>query len=413
MSDSGNEATEAVGLEDLPVQLSMFDPEPIVRPEHNVGKFAGIIFASPYAHNLKDEIEHSWQVKQGEYDLAASLLVSPRIGCKRPTTTTLRVFLALLQVWKHAGQPTDGVIHFSARQLAGIIGWRWAGKDTAGRIAEHVKVLSGTNITWTFSFMRPSGERDRLISDMSLIASADYAERKLLFDKERFSVAQRVRLNPDLVDNMLSGFVRPINYNAFKAISNDTALNLYTRIDLYLSKKRRWCRRSEPLFREELGLMGVRYQKRFARHAKLKQLVAEIDGVDLCHGRLNVWIEETSDKKDYKLVAVKERRKAPKNRSLLKPVAALAEAEVLADEVIGEILRCARCGQPRRAYIVYLCRMYPAELIRRAVAIAKADYQGKVKTSVTCIFVHELRELVRGSQRLTWHQDAARREEPD
>jgi hypothetical protein len=245
---------------------------------------------------------------------------------------------------------------------------------------------------------------------MILVQSADYAERELLFGAERFSSVQRVRLNSDLVDNMLAGFVRPLNYEAMRQISNDSALNLYTRIDLYLSKKSRWERRSEALFREELGLLGKRYEKRFARHAKLKQLVEQIDNVDLCHGRLKVWIEETKDRKDYKLVALKISRKPKPDRAALKPVTGKEEAAALADDVIDTITRAPRGGQPRREYILYLCRMYPSQLIYRALGNAKADYHGKVEKSLTHIFVYELRELVRKSNGLTWHKDVPRPE---
>lgn len=390
----------------LPVQIELFAPEPVVRPDHNIGKWAGVIFASPYARDLTEISEHHWQIEHREHRLDASLTVSPRVGSKRPTTTTLRVFLALLQVWQNQGRRPDGVIDFSARQLTAVIGWKWAGRDTAHRIAEHIIILSGTGITWTFAFMRANGDRERRVSDMSLISTADYIERKQMLGAEKFQVLQRVRLNGDLVDNMLAGFVRPFNYKALQAIGNDTALNLYTRLDLYLSKKPRWSMRSVRLFRDELGLVGTRYEQRFARHAKLKQLVAALDGAELLHGTLRVWVEKTSDGEDYKLCAAKLAPAATKNRSITYRCS-VEEAELLAADIIDDIERQPRAGKPNRSYITFLCRVYPQEHIRRALSTAKADYRNNVRKTVTAIFVYELRCLVEASPQLHWHKKSS------
>lgn len=409
--DSSGGDSSVVDIEQLPLQLSIFEPEPVVRPEYNIGKFAGIIFVSPYAKNLDKPRKHEWRVKRGDEEVTASLTITPLYGSTTPTTTTLRVYLALLQAWTHSGQPADGVVNFSARQLAAIIGWKWSGSDTAKRIAHHVGILKSTGLTWILSYLQANGTLERKVSDISILATADYNERKTLFKDERFSPVQRVRFNPDLVDNMLKGHVRPLNYDALRGIANDTTLNLYTRLDIYLSKKTRWERRSIELFRLELGLEGKRYEKRFARRAKLRTLIAELDGVELCHGRLKVWMEETKDGTDDKLVAVKVPRIEPKDRAVLKPVTGKEEAELLAEDVIRAIKSQPRGGNPKPEFILYICRMYPTTLIHQALSIAKADYQGKVTKTVAHVFVYELRRLVRDAKGLTWHGDVPRKAE--
>ena len=406
--DNQPSQAELVEIEQLPLQLSIFEPDAIVRPEYNIGKFAGIIFVSPYSKNLDRPRMHEWRVKRGDDEITASLTITPQYGKQTPTTTTLRVYLALLQIWTHNGQPVEGIVNFSARQLAAIIGWKWAGAATANRIANHVNILKSTGLTWIFSYMQSNGTLERKVSDISILQSAEYNERKTLFKDERFSPVQRVRFNADLVDNMLKGHVRPLNYNALKSIANDTTLNLYTRIDIYLSKKPRWERRTIELFRDELGLVGKRYEKRFARRAKLRELIKELDGVELCHGKLKVWMEETKDGEDDKIVAIRVARLEPRNRSLLRPVNSQEEAEGMAFDILAELRRHPRGGNPRPEYIQYLCRLYPADLLFQAVAIAKVDYQGKVTKSLTHIFVYELRRLVREKSGLTWHKDVPR-----
>jgi hypothetical protein len=416
-SSEGEQLEPEVTLTDpnrLPLQLSFFEPEPVVRPEYNVGKFAGIIFTSPYAKNLDKPRTHEWTVPIDEgRNLNASLTITPQYGNQTPTTTTLRVYLGLVQIWTNSGRPEDGIVHFSARQLATIIGWKWNGSLTAKRIAKHISILKSTGLTWQWSYKRPKGDTEQLLSDVSILASTRYLKRELLEQEQLYTANQRVRFNPDLVDNMLKGHVRPMNYQALRSIANDTSLNLYAVLDLYLSKKRRWERRSLELLRDELKLEGKRWEKRNLRHAKLKELVKELDGVDLFNGKLKLWIEQTADKQDHKLVAVRIPRKAPKNRARLEPVTGKEEATALAEEVISVITSLPRGGNPRPEYIRYLCRMYPSHLIYRALGNAKVDYRDKVEKSVAHIFVYELRELVRAAPGLTWHGDLKREgEEP-
>jgi hypothetical protein len=396
----------------LPIQLSFMEPDPVVRPEYNVGKFAGIIFTSPYAKNLDRPRVHQWVIPIAEgRNLNASLTITPQYGNQTPTTTTLRVYLGLVQIWTNSGRPEDGVVNFSARQLATIIGWKWNGTLTAQRIAKHISILKSTGLTWQWSYRRPEGDTEQLMSDVSILSSTRYLKRELLEKEQLYVASQRVRFNPDLVDNMLKGHVRPMNYEALRAIPNDTTLNLYALLDLYLTRKPRWERRSLELLRDELKLEGKRWEKRNIRHAKLKELVKGLDGVELFNGKLKLWIEPTADGVDHKLVATRVPRKEPRNQSTLKPVTEKAEAEAIAEDVIATLTSLPHGGHPRPEYIKYLCRMYPTSLIYRALGNAKVDYRDKVEKSVTHVFVYELRELVRAASGLTWHNDLKRQQE--
>lgn len=389
------------------ISIDLFEPTKEIRPEYNIGKFAGKIFASPYAKNIEEIRKYQWQVVDGDSSLDASLTITPLSGQKTPTTTSLRVFLALLQIWEHIGFPEDGIVRFSARQICDVIGWSWAGTDTANRIYEHLKILSGTSISWVLAYQSKDGELNKLYTDMSILSSASYRQRGSLFEPEKFSIVQKIRLNPDLVDNMLAGHVRPMNYEAFKKIGNDTTAILYTCLDLYLHKKPKWERRSKALLSDDLGLAGKRYEKRFNRHAKLKEFVRELDGIELFSGTLRLAIEQTADEQDWKLVARKEKSALPKQkRTVLKSVASDEEAELIADELIEMILRQPRSGKPNPAVIKFLCKLYPQALLRNALSIAKADYQGKIKKTLTHVFVAEIKRAVQESPALQWYDDA-------
>jgi hypothetical protein len=393
-----------VSIEMLPlVQHDLWEPAPVIRPEYNIGKYAGIIFSSPYAKNLYESRKQDWRITHNENEVTASLSVTPLLGHKTPTTTTLRVYLGLLQIWYHDGSPPDGVIHFSARQLAHVVGWSWSGAKTIRDIKQHMKILSGTKLEWGLTFVQPNGDRELKMSDMTILVSADYHESTLLAKDEKFKAMQRVRLNPDLVANMLEGHVRPINYLALRDIGNDTTLNLYTKLDLYLSKKTRWERRSEALFRDELGLTAKRYDQRKHRRVKLTDLVKSLDGVQLMNGTLKCSIEPTRDGLDYKLVATKIL--APK-KSRPKALCSIEDATALANELLADIQRHPGGEKTEQGYLLFLAQHYPHNLIRRALSIAKADYETYTK-SIGATFSYELERLVKADKQLRWYGTSA------
>lgn len=394
---------DTVDPEILPFdQMTLWEPEAVVRPEYNIGKFAGVIFASPYAKNLKSARRQEWQIEQGGSTANASLEVRPLLDHKTPTTTTLRVYLALVQVWKLQGQQASGVIHFSARQLCSVIGWQWAGTKTANRIRDHIKILKGTSLTWVFAFRHHSGFVEEKNSDMSILTSAEYFERRDIVKADKFRGLHRVRFNPDLIENMLNGLVRPINYVALTKIANDVSLSLYTKLDLFLANRPKWERRSKELFEHELGLTSERYKLRRLRYQKLKEIVSAIDGAEVIDGVLKLEITRTSDNEDYKLVArkVASRRLSVKQRP--KPVATVEESEHLAEDLEREFSKFPNGQGTNQDFLIYLCRHYPRDLILRAASIAKADYKTYNK-AIGAVFVFELEKLVSARSDLVWY----------
>ena len=408
---NNNEAIEEEESSQMALPLDIFQPSREVRPDYNIGKWTGVIFTSPYAKDVRDKKVQKWEYKlDDEIKLQASLTITPLLNHKRPTTTTLRVYLALVQAWEHQGRNPEGIVEFSSRQLCHLIGWRWGGKETAERIYEHLEILAGTSLRWVRAYRNKEKLIEDLKSSMSILASADYRRREELFPNERFSAMQRVRFNPDLIESMLANHVRPINYEQFQQIANDTLASLYMRLDLYLYKKPKIKLDSLKLLTKELGLTGKRYQKRFARHQKLKEMVKALDGVKLFTGTLRLSIGENKDKSDWQLVAWKEHDPAaiaPPPRRRLKPTHTDEEATLQASDLIAEIERQPQGGEPNFGYIEYLCKLYPRNLTRQALDVAKADYRdlGNVKKTLTHVFVYEVERLVKESKKLRWWKD--------
>ncbi len=396
----------------LPLPLDVFEANEIVRPEYNIGKYAGIIFSSPYAKNLMEVRQEHWEITDPDSDdvIKASLTITPSLGHKTPTTTTLRVYLALLQLWEHGGRPLSGVVRFSARQLAEVIGWKWAGKKTATTISDHITILKRTSINFVYSFNSKRAKNigvPETIHDVSLLSSTTYQKRTDIRKKELYQAVHEVELSSRLVRNILEGYVRPVNYHALRKISNDSAANLYTRIDLYLSSQNKphpkWECRSIKLFKEYLGLHGRRYEQKRLRLARMKTLVAQLNGAELINGKLDLSIETTNDGLDYKLVARKIPRIKPAKQRL-KPRVSEEQAIYIADEIIERIKQHPRSGQPHKLYIQFLSTVYPEDLLHQALSIARADYMHIEKT-LTHVFVYEVRQLVRKTKGLEWHKD--------
>lgn len=365
---------------DSAIQLEMFDPVEITRPDVNIGRSAGRIFASPYARDLDQPKVFTWEVDRGGEKAKASLSITPLMGKKRPTTTTLKVYLALTQLWELAGKPANGEIVFSARQLAHMLNWRWSGKNVAQRIQDHLTILKGTQIDWLRSYSRGSKVETR-VQEMNIISDRSYIEREDSLRSELFTSQQTVILNQRMVENMLAGNTKPVNYDVFLSIKNESCANLYTLLDSYLSRKRRWERRALALIREELFLAGTRYDQRFARHELLKRFVAELNGKELSSGKLEVWIEETADKADWKLVVTKIPRTAPKGRIPPKQANPTDDIPYIIEDIMDGLSQLGTVSPASTKILNVLARWYPRQMLLDVLSLLKGDYRGLIKKS--------------------------------
>ena len=381
-------------------QLELFEPEEIARPDYNVGKYATFLFASPHRKNLQDHQSFTWMMSVPEEDgnFEASIRVSPQKDLTVPTTTTFKVWMALIQLWRMQGSPPNGRVYFSDRQLAEVAGWSFSGV-TAKKIKTHIQILQGTTIDWKLSYKL--GEKtEARVKSMSLINDAMTVTRSEMFKSERFTAAQSVTLHDMLVQNMLNNIVRPINFESLRRIKSDASTRLYMLLDMFLVNKPVWQRRSKNLLMIDLGYEGRRYENRGERKRTLERLIKDLDGKELTNGKLALTMEKTSDGSDWKLVARKAKR-IEKKRPHLPTVRSEGEAEFLADELIERL----GIGSPKRGFMVFLCRHYPESVLRDAVSRAKSDYLGNVRKSIGAIFRYELKSTVDGRGDLRWYKD--------
>ena len=382
-------------------QLELFNMDEIVRPDYNIGKYATIIFASPYLKDLDTKRTINLPVK-GNKEAKASIQIHPLIEQIVPTTTTFKVLMGLIQIWTLQGRNPSGMIGYSDRQLAHVIGWKFSGK-TAKRITDHIDILQGTTIDWIAIFKRGS-ETARAVRKMSLLSDAAYIKRSEMTKGERFQSIQTVTLHQDMVQNMLNDVVRPINFEALRQISSDASTRLYMSLDMWLAKKTIVARRARALLVDDLHYEGKRYDNKGERKRTLERLIRDLDGKELTSGKLALVMEETADGKDWKLVARKVGRIKPA-RKFLKPVMDGQGAEMLADDLEPLF----EGGAPYRKYLVFLCQHYPETVIRDALSRARNDYQGNVKKSIGAIFRWELEQIVKGRGDLKWHKPSRKK----
>ena len=383
-------------------QLELFEPEEIVRPDYNIGKYATTLFASPYLRREslyeRRRIEFAMTLPEGQGSATAAIVIRPLKDLHVPTTTTFKVFMAIIQLWRMQGSQPNGVVYFSDRQLAEVASWAWSGK-MATRLRDHLDILHGTSIDWEFSFMREEALQ-RLESKMHLLEEVTYLERRLAFKNESFSANHQARINPTLVHNMLANKVRPINFESLRRIKSDASTRLYMLLDMFLVNKPVWQRRSKNLLMIDLGYEGKRYENRGERKRTLERLIKDLDGKELANGKLALTMEETSDRSDWKLVARKVKR-IEKKRPHLPTVRSEGEAEFLADQLIERL----GIGAPKRGFMIFLCRHYPEPVLRDAVSRAKSDYLGNVRKSIGAIFRYELKSTVDSRGDLRWYKD--------
>jgi len=407
LSDLLEEATAnpLVSRREQAQQLELFEPQEIVRPDYNVGKFATILFASPYLKNLsqKRRIEWSMSVPEVEGGRAlAAIVVRPLQEQIVPTTTTFKLFMAVIQLWRMQGSHPSGAVYFSDRQLAEVAGWNWSGV-IAKRLRDHLDILQGTSIDWEFSFQK-EGKLERLVSKMHLLEEVTYLERRLTFRNEAFTANHAARINSTLVQNMLANKVRPINFEALRQISSDASTRLYMMLDLYLASKPQWARVSYKLLTVDLGYEGKRYDNRGERKRTLQRLIKDIDGKELTNGKLALSMEPTKDNSDWKLVARKIQR-IERKRPFVRIILSKPDAELLADELLDLFSGVSKAIPPKRGFMIFLCQRYPSHVLRDAISRAKSDYLGNVKKSVGAIFRYELEQLVKARTDLVWYRE--------
>ncbi|MEJ1354863.1 MAG: hypothetical protein RPU39_09260 [Candidatus Sedimenticola sp. (ex Thyasira tokunagai)] len=310
----------------------------IVRPELNTAKFADFIFPPSHAKGLNKSRTKSFRGllpngKEGEMQL----IVRPPEGSKSGTQNTNKVMLALYDIW-HERHITDGTCTCSLRDIAERLQIKMNGR-VAKMLERELLTLRETILRWNYSWIDEDNNR-RKLEPMNILDKFSYED--VVTPNKTFHSRVVFRFNEDIRRNLAASKTKPFNLSELLKIKGEIAAVLYTRLDIILANRDKpYSRTSKNLF-DDLQLSGdkdwYRYPSR--RKSKLIPIVKAIHGRKLSTGRiLLIKLEQTADKKDWKIVAATKGLKgAPVSQKRLLPVVNDSETIMYLGQELGKLL---------------------------------------------------------------------------
>jgi hypothetical protein len=258
------------------------------------------------------------------------------------TTEEQRVYYALVRHWEDRGRPPD-FIPLSLKRLAKLLRKPW-GQKTRESLRRSLLKLRVTPFVWEQSYVEgATGKTLRLLDAFTILS-----DLKIICREDEGHVTREAgyfRFHEAITQNLLASHTKPVLFDVVLSFKSDIAQILYTHLDLILSDKTSYERRTAELF-EDLGLEGETYRYASKRQEKLDPALKELQGVRLTTGTLTTAkLERTKDGADWKAVFRKGRGTA-----LAAPPGAERPAEVMplptrdkqtaqAEELVGHFHR--------------------------------------------------------------------------
>ena len=275
----------------------MQDPEKKIWPERNLERWS---FWQPAQSKAQKE-ELVFQRETVENGMTSISKVEVRSVTKWGPLTTedQKVYYALQKIWEEHGRPRT--IRFSLRRLARELGKTFK----ANGIRNSLNRLRFTSFVWKNSFFsKVDNCKINQTDTFTILSSLKLVEPR---DNQRTNKEEcEAEFHPLIWENLQQNYTRPLFFQTVVGFSNGIAQILYTYFDLLLAHQDEVSRRSKQLF-EDLNLSGQEYQKVSSRNRTLVRVLADLQGKALSSGgHLAVFLENTADGKDMKLVARRE-----------------------------------------------------------------------------------------------------------
>jgi hypothetical protein len=299
---------EITGSELATGKVKLFPKQPVVnsperiRPELNLEKWPAIWQPAksknqPVERKLRREVT----LTDGK-----SVVAEVEVGFTNKGTLTTedqKTYYALIKHWEETGQPEDRPVYFSLKHLAKLLTKKW-GTNVIEALTQSLIRLRITPLIWTNSY-RDSGTNQTVeaLEPFNILAELKIIRTKI--DGHVTRQAGYFRFNDYILRNLHSNLTKPVLFETVISFKGEIAQILYTYLDLILSDKTLFERRTKELF-EDLGLEGKAYRNPSNRKQVLAKALGELQGVPLTTGRIaSITLEETKDEKDYKLVVRK------------------------------------------------------------------------------------------------------------
>jgi hypothetical protein len=273
-----------------------------IRPELNIEKWS--IWQPANARTgLRERVfERIIEAADGSR-ISAKLTVAPNIKGNL-TTEDQRVYYALVKLWEERGR-SESFTWFSLRRLAAVLGRSWA-SQTRDSLRKSLMRLRMTGFIWEKAF-EDGSRKNRLgvLRPFTILDDLKIVERE--HDGHVTKEAGYFRFHDSVLKNLLANYTKPVFFDVVLSFRSEIAQLLYTHLDLILSDKTSYERRTRELF-EDLGLEGKDYHKPSVRRRRLEPALKELEGKPVTTGIIvKAALESTKDGDDFKLVVKKGR----------------------------------------------------------------------------------------------------------
>lgn len=286
----------------------------IVRPELNLEKWPAIWTPAQSRTKAKLRVLERKSTLDNGNIIFCKVTINPSLQYGNLTTEDQKTWYGLLQLWEKAGKPQ--ILVFSLRELARTLSKSWSIK-TYESLKKSLKRLNISAFAWENSYYDSKTKKTLELEDSFHIIS----ELRLAKVSEEHSVNNEqcsCRFSDLLYQNLLNNYTKPICFTEILKIKSGVAQLVYKYLELVMYDKTYYERKTENLF-YDIGLEGEEYKFASARKRILLTAIEELKEIPFPGGTLEVGIEETTDKSDWKLTVKKISIEASKPKKTSKP----------------------------------------------------------------------------------------------
>jgi hypothetical protein len=283
-------------------------PPELIRPELNIERHADFIFVPAHSKKVRQTRRREGYLHLHDGRKERSFLeITPLQGGKTPTTTTRKIYLALQKICeerKHGGGLTkDGSFAVSSREIMRTAKLLICGKNNQ-KVQDELHTLRSCFFRWENVFIAPSGEIFQALETTNILDKCRYITRK---EREKtddqYHAIHIIRFAEYIRNNLDSNKTKPLHYETVMSIKGEFSLMLYTRLDIFLSDKDKYERKSQSLFADLHFDDEPRYQYPSQRKEVLEKAIKELHGKRISTGTLGLILSKTKDGSDWKITA--------------------------------------------------------------------------------------------------------------
>lgn len=351
------------------IPLSDHEVVEVIRPETNLEKHQSFIFPHPKSKDLDKERTLTFPVTLPDgRDVEGKIIITPAVNSRCATTMTYDVYLALLSIWNDKGLPEEPFVT-SLREVIKKMNMADNGRNY-DRVFEECRVMHRTNISWVFSYS--GNDKYESGRDRHILTVFDYnriTERSDISTKNDQTL--RVQFHESIRENHRRSNTIPILWSERKKITSSITRQHYSDLDRILYYQNR-TEITGTRFVEKYHLTPSRYKYKSQRLHLLQKQQKQLDGAILSNFHaLEVYIEETADGSDYKLVERRGDKRELLNVSHNLPI--LPKSAKEREYIVEQIVDALGTLDYQNKTFLQFAKFYSGRHIQRAIGEYKAE----------------------------------------